>query len=98
MSPKIIYTSKPYLVMEFIIFYVFLPFITVNFLNGWYKIIPLILIAGLFLLLLIKDPTFDKTVLTSFRKNYLGKSITRMLLITAAFAVVYLVDLSLTFF
>ncbi len=82
MSPRIIYTSKPYLVMEFIIFYVFLPFITVNFLNGWYKIIPLILIAGLFLLLLIKDPTFDKTVLTSFRKNYLGKSITRMLLIT----------------
>ena len=82
MSPRIIYTSKPFLVMEFIIFYVFFPFIITNFLNGWFKIIPLVLIAGLFLFLLLKDPSFDKNVLTSFRKNYLGKSIVRMLLIT----------------
>ncbi|MGB7784856.1 MAG: CPBP family intramembrane glutamic endopeptidase [Salinimicrobium sp.] len=82
MSPRVIYNSKPFLVMEFIVFYVFLPFIAANFLNGWYKIIPLVLIALLFLFLLLNDPSFDKTVLTSFKKNYLGKSIVRMLLIT----------------
>ena len=82
MSPRIIYTSKPFLVMEFIIFYVFLPFIATNFLDGWYKIIPLFLIAGLFLFLLIRDPSFDNSVLSSFKKNYLGKSVARMLIIT----------------
>ena len=46
MNPRIIYTSKPFLVMEFIIFYVFLPFITTNFLDGWYKIIPLFVMAA----------------------------------------------------
>jgi hypothetical protein len=82
MSPKRVYNSKPYLVLEFVIFYVFLPFITVNFLNGWYKIIPLILIASLFLILLLNDDSFDKRVFTRFRKAYLGKSIVRMIIIT----------------
>lgn len=82
MSPRIIYTSKPYLVMEFIIFYVFLPFITTNFLHGWYKIIPLVAIAVFFLLLLLKDPTFDRGVLTSFKKNYIQKSVVRLLIVT----------------
>ena len=38
MSPKIIYNSTPYLVLEFINFYVFLPFIANRYLDGWLKL------------------------------------------------------------
>lgn len=82
MSPKIIYNSTPYLVLEFVLFYVFLPFISVNFLDGWFKIVPLIFMAVFFLVLLFKDPSFDRSILTRFKKEYLGKSIARMILIT----------------
>ncbi|MCX2837019.1 CPBP family intramembrane metalloprotease [Salinimicrobium sp. MT39] len=82
MSPKIIYNSTPYMVAEFIVFYVFFPFLATAFLDGWYKIIPLVLIALLFLFLLLKDPTFDRKVLTRFNTKYLGKSFGRMIIIT----------------
>lgn len=82
MSPKIIYNSTTYMVVEFILFYVFFPFLATAFLDGWYKIIPLVLIALLFLFLLLKDPTFDRQVLTRFNRKYLGRSIGRMIVIT----------------
>lgn len=82
MSPGRVYFSKPFLVLEFILFYVFLPFLTNKYLDGWYKIIPLVLMAVLFLTLLLNDPTFDKRVLTRFRKDYIGRSAVRMLIIS----------------
>ena len=82
MSPKIIFNSPAYMVGEFVLFYVFFPFIANHFLNGWFKIIPLFLIAFLFLYLLLQDPNFDRTVLTRFNKSYLGKSILRIVLIS----------------
>ena len=82
MSPKVLYRSKVYMVLEFLIFYVFFPFLANRFLDGWYKIIPLFIIAIFFLALLLKDPDFDKKNLTRFEKSYLGKSFRRMLVIT----------------
>lgn len=82
MSPRKIYNSQPFLVVEFIIFFVFFPFIANHFLDGWYKIIPLALIAVIFLVLLLLDPDFDRKKLTSFDRSYLGKSIARMIIIT----------------
>lgn len=70
------------MVGEFVLFYVFFPFIANHFLDGWYKIIPLFLIAFLFLLLLLRDPSFDRRILTHFKRDYLGKSIARMIVIT----------------
>ncbi|WP_051205249.1 CPBP family intramembrane glutamic endopeptidase [Salinimicrobium xinjiangense] len=82
MSPKLIYNSTPYLVLEFIIFYVFFPFFANHFLDGWWKIVPLFLIAIFFLILLFKDPRFNRRNLTRFDRSYLGQSITRMIIIT----------------
>lgn len=82
MSFKVIYNSPAYQVSEFVLFYVFLPFASVNYLDGWFKILPLIFMAALFLFLLLKDPKFDRSILTGFDRNYLGKSIARMILIT----------------
>ena len=82
MSPKVLYRSKAYMVLEFVLFYVFFPFLANRFLDGWYKIIPLFIIAILFLVLLLKDPEFDRRNLTRFKKSYLGKSFRRMLIIT----------------
>jgi hypothetical protein len=70
------------MVLEFIFIYVFFPFIANTFLDGWYKIIPLALIAAVFLILLLKDPTFNRNVLTTFNKTYLGKSVARIIIIT----------------
>lgn len=82
MSLKRIYKSTPYLVMEFILFYVFVPFIVNQFLDGWYKIIPLVLIALFFFTLLYLDPGFDRRVFTRFRKRYMIKSIVRISIIS----------------
>ena len=82
MSPRRIYSSKTFLVLEFILFYVFLPFLANKYLDGWYKIIPLALMALLFFILLLNDPGFDNRVLTRFRKNYVIKSAVRMVVIS----------------
>lgn len=82
MSLQALYKTKPYLILEFILFYVFFPFIANRFLDGWFKIIPLFVIALFFLVLLVKDPDFDRKNLTRFEKGYLGRSISRMIVIT----------------
>lgn len=82
MNLRRFYNSPFFMIGEFILFYVFFPFIANGFLDGWYKIIPLVVIAFLFLFLLLKDPSFDNDVLKRFDRNYLGKSIVRMILIT----------------
>lgn len=70
------------MVLEFILFYVFVPFIAVRFLSGWFKIIPLLVIALIFLWLLLKDPAFDKCILTRFDAYFFKKSLPRMLIIS----------------
>ena len=82
MSFRKIYNSIPFLVMEFILFYVFVPFIVNKYLDGWYKIIPLLLIAATFSILLVADPDFDRRVFTRFRKRYVGKSVVRIVIIS----------------
>lgn len=77
-----IYSSPPLLVLEFLIFYVFMPFIAGMYFEGWMKVLPLGLIAIFFLSLLITDPEFDKRVFYRFNKKYLRKSIPRMLVIS----------------
>lgn len=79
---KRIYRSTPYMVMEFLLFYVFIPFIANRFLDGWYKIIPLLFIAIVFLILLLRDPYFDRKILTRLDKYQLRKSVARVIVIT----------------
>lgn len=77
-----IYHSGLYMVLEFLIFYVFVPFIANSLFDGWYKIIPLVMIAIFFLLLLLRDPEFDNGILTKFDRSFLKGSITRLIIIT----------------
>lgn len=82
MGLKSIYSSSPYMIIEFIVFYVFVPFIISSVLDGWLKILPLIMIALFFLFLLLKDPEFDRAILTRFDRKFLKGSITRLIIIT----------------
>lgn len=77
-----IYRSTPYMVMEFLLFFVFIPFIANRFLDGWFKIIPLFIIALFFLLLLWRDSSFDRGVLYRIDKYNLRRSFARMIVIT----------------
>ena len=82
MSLKKIYFSTAYQVVEFLLFYIFIPFIAGEFLDGWYKIIPLLIIAVFFLGLLLKDGSFDRKNLYRLDKSYLKKSVARVLIIS----------------
>jgi uncharacterized protein len=64
-----IYFSPVYMILEFLFFYVFVPFIAVSYLEGWFKIIPLLLIAAFFFLILRIDPHFDKRVLYRIKQK-----------------------------
>lgn len=82
MSLKEAYHSTTYMVFEFLLFYVFVPFIATAFLDGWWKILPLIFIALFFLLLLIRDPDFDNRILVRLDRPYIKKSVGRVIVIT----------------
>ncbi|MFD2518645.1 CPBP family intramembrane glutamic endopeptidase [Salinimicrobium flavum] len=82
MNLRSIYNSSAFLVGEFIVFFVFIPFVVNKYMDGWLKIIPLMLIAGTFLLLLLSDPGFDRKVLFRFRKSYAKKSVVRIVIIS----------------
>jgi uncharacterized protein len=77
-----LYESRPFMVLEFIIFFVFFPFLANHFLDGWYKIIPLAVIAIIFWIILLFDKKFENKKFTYFDRSYLGKSISRMIIIT----------------
>lgn len=77
-----IYNSTPYLVIEFLFFYVFVPFLANIYFEGWLKVIPLVLIAVFFLVLLLNDAMFDKSILFRFNRLHLSKSLSRVLLIS----------------
>lgn len=79
---KKIYHSEFYMVIEFLLFYVFVPFLANMYMEGWWKVIPLILIAFFFLMLLKGDKNFDKGVFFRLDKIYLKKSVTRVIVIT----------------
>lgn len=82
MSLKEAYHSSAYMVFEFLLFYVFVPFIATAVLDGWWKILPLIFIAVFFLLLLLKDPEFDNRILVRLDRQYIKKSVGRVIVIT----------------
>lgn len=82
MKLKTIYTSQFYMVFEFLFFYISVPFVANAYLDGWLIVIPLILIAAFFLFLLLRDKNFDRKVLTRLDKNFLRKSVVRVLVIT----------------
>lgn len=79
---KRIYFSRIYTVFEFLLFFVFVPFIANYYLDGWLKILPLIGIAIFFFLLLRLDPSFEKTHLYHFNKAELKKSIPRIIILS----------------
>ena len=82
MSLQDAYNSKAYMVFEFLFFYVFVPFIATAVLDGWYKVIPLLLIALFFLVLLLRDSSFDKSVFTRLDRDYIKRSVARVVVIT----------------
>lgn len=82
MSVNKAYYSNAYMVLEFLLFFVFVPFITVAFLEGWWKIIPLLLIAVFFGMLLWKDPDFDNRNFIRFDQAYFRKSLPRIIIIS----------------
>lgn len=82
MSIKNIYTSSTYTVVEFLVFYIFIPFITNRYLTGWYKILPLFFIALMFLVILRRDPLFDRQIIFRFDTGYFKKSLGRMVVIS----------------
>ncbi len=79
---KKIYFSQVYIIIEFLLFFVFIPFIANRFLDSWYKIIPLILIAAFFFILLRIDSQFDQKVFSRLDKVHLRKSVGRVIFIT----------------
>lgn len=82
MSLKKIYHSNFYTVLEFLLFFVFVPFLTNWFLDGWYKIFPLFIIAVIFFTLLYKDPEFDNGIFTRINREHLKRSVARVVVIT----------------
>lgn len=82
MSPRTLFNSHPYLVLEFLLFYVFIPFIANRYLEGWLKVIPLLLIAVLFMSFLLMDSTFDRRIFYRLNRRYLKRSVARVIVIT----------------
>lgn len=82
MKIKKIYSSPAYTVLEFLVFYIFVPFIANRFLDGWLKILPLLLIAVIFFIILRMDPQFDRRVLYNFNREYFRKSLARVIIIS----------------
>lgn len=82
MKLKNVYCSTAYMVFEFLLFFIFVPFITAEFLEGWWKVIPLLLIALFFTLLLLNDSEFDKRNFIRFDASYFIKSIPRITIIS----------------
>lgn len=82
MNLKKIYHSNFYTILEFLLFFVFVPFLTNRFLDGWYKIFPLILIAVFFFTILYKDPEFDNGIFSRINGDHLRRSVARVIIIT----------------
>lgn len=82
MSLNNVYYSTAYMVFEFLLFFIFVPFITVEFLEGWWKVIPLLFIALFFTALLLKDPDFDNKNFIRFDRTYFRRSVPRIIIIS----------------
>lgn len=79
---KRIYFSRIYTVIEFLIFFVFVPFIASYFLDGWLKILPLIGIAIFFFILLRLDSSFEKKDLYRLNKAEFRKGVPRLIIVS----------------
>lgn len=82
MNLKAIYLSATFMVGEFLLFYVFIPFITIYYFDGWLKILALLAISLLFLIFLFRDPSFDRSVFFRLDRTYLKRSIGRIVSIS----------------
>ena len=82
MTVKKITSSPLFIILEFCFFYVFVPFIANEYLDGWLKIIPLLLIALTFLIFLVRDPDFNNKELYRLNKKDLKRSVVRVIIIT----------------
>ncbi|QED36906.1 CPBP family intramembrane metalloprotease [Antarcticibacterium arcticum] len=79
---KRIYFSNVYTVVEFLLFFVFIPFIANRYLDGWLKVLPLIGIAIFFFILLRLDSGFEKKNLYTLNKPALKKSVPRLIIVS----------------
>ncbi|HET8884901.1 MAG TPA: CPBP family glutamic-type intramembrane protease [Salinimicrobium sp.] len=83
MNFKKIYHSRQYKIFELLGLYIAVPLLLKFYiLEGWLKIIPLILLAIFFAILLLNDETFDKKILYSFNIDQFKKSLLRLFVIT----------------
>ncbi len=79
---KRIYFSQVYTVLEFFLFFVFIPFIANKYLDGWLKVLPLIGIALFFFILLRLDSGFEKKNLYKLNKPEFKKSVPRLIIVS----------------
>ena len=79
---KRFYFSRLYTVIEFLVFFVFVPFIANFYLDGWLKILPLIGIAIFFFVLLRLDSSFEKKELYQLNKAEFKKSVPRLIIVS----------------
>ena len=79
---KRIYFSRIYTVIEFLLFFIFVPFIANYFFDGWRKILPLIGIAIFFFVLLRLDSSFEKKGLYRLNKAEFKKSVPRLIIVS----------------
>lgn len=82
MTAKKITSSTLFIIIEFCFFYIFVPFIANEYLDGWLKIIPLLLIALIFLIFLLRDPNFNNKELYQLNRRHLKRSVARVIVIT----------------
>ncbi|HEY9185685.1 MAG TPA: CPBP family glutamic-type intramembrane protease [Salegentibacter sp.] len=82
MNIKKIYFSTPFKIGELLIFFGLAPYLTGIYVEGWQKVIPLIIIAVFFLLLLQRFTNFNNAIFFRFDSAYFKKSLPRMVFIT----------------
>lgn len=67
MSIKDVQFSTSFKIIELLTFFILLPLLTKWYISGFYIAIPLLIVFGLFLLVLLKDPSFDNKILYTLR-------------------------------
>lgn len=82
MNIKRIYFSTPFKISELLIFFGLVPYFAGLYLEGWKKIIPLVFIAIIFLIFLLRFTSFNQKIFFRFDPVYFRKSLPRLISIT----------------
>lgn len=88
MNIKKIYFSTPFKILELLVFYGLAPYFTGIYLEGWKKIIPLVLIAVFLFILLLRFTNFNQSLFFRFNPVYFKKSLPRLISITLLIIVI----------